>query len=85
MANIVDNEILERELNSKQAEAAKNTEGAMLILAGAGSVLGMFWVSFSRNGIIGRNRKELRAYVKARSKNDKERELKYLAEHDFYK
>lgn len=37
MANIVDNEILERELNSKQAEAAKNTEGAMLILAGAGS------------------------------------------------
>ena len=56
-----------------------------MILAGAGSVIGMFWVSFSRNGIIGRNRKELRAYVKARSKNDKERELKYLAEHDFYK
>ena len=56
-----------------------------MILAGAGSVIGMFWVSFQRNGIIGKNRKELRAYVKARSKNDKERELKYLAEHDFYK
>lgn len=37
MAHIVDGKILETELNEKQAEAAKNTEGAMLILAGAGS------------------------------------------------
>ena len=37
MSNVVDAEVLKRELNEKQAEAAVNTEGAMLILAGAGS------------------------------------------------
>lgn len=53
-----------------------------MILAGAGSVLGMFWVAFSRNGVIGKNRKELRARVKAQSKLDRETELKYLEEND---
>lgn len=51
-----------------------------MILAGSGSVFGMFWVAFSRNGIIGKNRKEIRAAVKARSKKDRETELKYLEE-----
>lgn len=51
-----------------------------LILSGAGALLGMFWVAFSKNGIIGKNRKEVRARVKARSKADKEAELKYLSE-----
>ncbi|MBE6715795.1 MAG: hypothetical protein E7573_02635 [Ruminococcaceae bacterium] len=53
-----------------------------MILAGAGSVLGMFWVAFSRNGVIGKNRKELRARVKAQSKLDRETELRYLEEND---
>lgn len=53
-----------------------------MILAGAGSVLGMFWVAFSRNGVIGKNRKELRARVKAQSKFDRETELRYLEEND---
>ncbi len=52
-----------------------------MILAGAGSVLGMFWVAFAKNGIIGKNKKEIRAAVKARSKADKEAELRYIAEH----
>ena len=52
-----------------------------LILGGAGSVLGMFLVAFSKNGIIGKNRKEVRARVKAQSKADKEAELAFLAAH----
>ena len=37
MANIVDGAVLDRELNSEQAAAAKKIDGPMLILAGAGS------------------------------------------------
>lgn len=49
-----------------------------LIMAGSGSLFGMFFVAFSKNGIIGRNRKEIRARVKAQSKQDREEELEYL-------
>ena len=52
-----------------------------LILAGAGALVGMFFVAFSKNGIIGKDRKARRAAVKARSKADKETELAYLKEH----
>ena len=37
MANVVDGSVLDRELNSEQAAAAKKVNGPMLILAGAGS------------------------------------------------
>lgn len=37
MANMVDDGVLDRELNQKQAAAAKKIQGPMLILAGAGS------------------------------------------------
>ena len=52
-----------------------------MILGGAGALFGMFWVAFAKNGIIGRNRKEVRARVKAQSMADRETELRYLAEH----
>jgi len=52
-----------------------------LIMAGAGSLLGMFFVAFSKNGIIGKNRKEIRAQVKAQSRKDREEELEYIAQH----
>lgn len=51
-----------------------------MILGGAGAVFGMFWVAFSKNGIIGKNRKEVRAAVKAQSKADREAELLYLSQ-----
>lgn len=47
-----------------------------------GSVIGMFLVAFYRNGIIGKNRKELRAAVVARSKQDRKEELEYLGIED---
>ncbi len=44
-----------------------------------GSLLGMFAVAFYRNGIIGgKGRKELRAMVVARSKQDRKEELEFL-------
>lgn len=43
-----------------------------------GSVIGMFAVAFYRNGIIGKNRKQLRAEVVARSKQDRKEELEFL-------
>lgn len=49
-----------------------------MILGGAGAVIGMFCVAFSKNGIIGKNRKEVRAKVKAQSKADREAELLFL-------
>lgn len=49
-----------------------------LIMGGAGSLLGMFWVAFVRNGIMGKNRKQVRAEVKAQSKEDRATELKLL-------
>lgn len=52
-----------------------------LILSGAGALIGMFFVAFTKNGIIGKNRKALRAEVLARSKADKAAETAYLAEH----
>ena len=51
-----------------------------LILAGAGGLFGMFFVAFSKNGIIGKNRKTVRAAVKAQSKADRAAELAYLEE-----
>ncbi len=51
-----------------------------LILAGAGSLFGMFGVAFSKNGIVGKNRKTVRAAVKAQSKADRAAELAYLEE-----
>lgn len=54
-----------------------------LIFAGAGSLIGMFGVAFTKNGLIGKNRKNVRQQVKARSKADKEAELKYLKEHNY--
>lgn len=43
-----------------------------------GSLIGMFAVAFYRNGIIGgKNRKQLRAEVVARSKQDRKEELEY--------
>ena len=50
------------------------------IMAAAGSVVGMFIVSFTKNGIIGPNRKEIRARVKEEYKKHKELELKFLEE-----
>ena len=47
-----------------------------------GSVIGMFLVAFYRNGIIGKNRKELRAQVVARSKQDRKEELEFLGIED---
>lgn len=52
-----------------------------LILGGAGSLLGMFFVAFSKNGIIGKNRRAVRAAVRAQSKADREAELRYLESH----
>ena len=49
-----------------------------LILGGAGALFGMFWVAFSKNGIIGKNRKAVRAAVKAQSKLDRAEELAFL-------
>ena len=39
---------------------------------------GLFAVAFYRNGIIGKNRKQLRAEVVARSKQDRKEELEFL-------
>lgn len=50
------------------------------IMSAAGSVVGMFIVSFTKNGIIGPNRKEIRARVKEEYKKHKELELKFLEE-----
>ena len=47
-----------------------------------GSVIGMFLVAFYRNGIIGKNRKEIRAQVVARSKQDRKEELEFLGIED---
>ncbi len=47
-----------------------------------GSVIGMFAVAFYRNGIIGKNRKNLRAEVVARSKQDRKEELEFLGIED---
>ena len=47
-----------------------------------GSVTGMFLVAFYRNGIIGKNRKALRAEVVARSKQDRKEELEFLGIED---
>ncbi|MBR5497302.1 MAG: hypothetical protein IKV76_04895 [Clostridia bacterium] len=44
----------------------------------AGSLIGLFAVAFYRNGIIGKNRKQLRAEVVARSKQDRKEELEFL-------
>lgn len=52
-----------------------------LIMAGAGSTVGMFFVAFHKNGIIGKDRKTVRAAVKAQSKKDREEELEYLRTH----
>lgn len=49
-----------------------------MILGGAGALFGMFWVAFVKNGIIGKNRKEIRANVKEQSKADRKAELEYL-------
>ena len=49
-----------------------------LILASAGGLFGMFFVAFSKNGIIGKNRKAVRAAVKAQSKADRAAELAFL-------
>jgi hypothetical protein len=43
-----------------------------------GSLIGLFAVAFYRNGIIGKNRKQLRAEVVARSKQDRKEELEFL-------
>ena len=51
-----------------------------MICCAAGSLVGMFWVAFYKNGIIGKGRKELRQKVKAQSKFDREEELAYLEE-----
>ena len=51
-----------------------------LILSGAGALIGMFFVAFSKNGIIGKNRKEVRARVKEQSRIDRAEELAYLEE-----
>lgn len=53
-----------------------------MILGGAGALFGMFWVAFVKNGIIGKNHKELRAKVKAQSKADREAELLYLQQNE---
>lgn len=45
-----------------------------------GSLIGMFAVAFYRNGIIGKNRKKIRAEVVARSKQDRIEELAFLEE-----
>ncbi len=49
-----------------------------LILGGAGALIGMFFVAFSKNGIIGKNRKAVRAAVKAQSQADRAEELAFL-------
>ena len=54
-----------------------------MILGSAGALIGMFWVAFAKNGIIGRNRKAVRERVKAQSRADRETELRYLAEHGY--
>lgn len=53
-----------------------------IICCVVGSVIGMFLVAFYRNGIIGKNRKELRAQVVARSKQDRKEELEFLGIED---
>ena len=61
---------------------ATATGGAVAIIriSGAGALVGMFFVAFSKNGIIGKNRKEVRARVKAQSQQDRAEELAYLAQ-----
>lgn len=49
-----------------------------LIMAAAGSIVGMFIVSFFRNGIIGKNRKEVRARVKEEYRKRREMELQFV-------
>lgn len=56
-----------------------------LILGGSGALFGMFWVAFSKNGIIGKNRKLVRAEVKAQSKADRAAELELLGIEDIKK
>lgn len=53
-----------------------------MALASIGALIGMFWVAFTKNGIIGKNRKKIRAEVKAQSKRDRETELRYLEENN---
>lgn len=56
-----------------------DTMGDMIWCA-VGSMIGMFLVAFKKNGIIGKNRKEIRKQVKAQSKFDRAEELAYLEE-----
>lgn len=56
-----------------------------LILSGAGALFGMFGVAFTKNGVIGKNRKAVRAAVKARSKADRDAELEFLHIEDIKK
>lgn len=42
-----------------------------LIMGSSGALLGMFYTSFKRNGIIGKNRKEIRARLKAQREVEK--------------
>ncbi|MDR1629717.1 MAG: hypothetical protein LBS36_05830 [Oscillospiraceae bacterium] len=50
-----------------------------LILCTAGALVGMFAIAFYRNGIIGKNRKRLRAEIKAQEKINRADELALLA------
>lgn len=50
-----------------------------LIWCAAGAVVGMFAIAFYRNGIIGKNRKALRAKIKAQEKINRADELALLA------
>lgn len=54
---------------------------ADIILASAGALVGMFWVAFVKNGIIGKNRKIIRQRVKEQSAADKKAELEYITQH----
>ena len=49
-----------------------------MILACSGALIGMFLVAFSKNGIIGKNRKAVRAAVKKQSAEDRAAELAML-------
>lgn len=50
-----------------------------MIWCSAGAVIGMFAIAFYRNGIIGKNRKQLRAQIKAQEKINRADELALLA------
>ncbi|MBR0536767.1 MAG: hypothetical protein IJK40_01325 [Clostridia bacterium] len=52
-----------------------------LILGCSGSLIGMFFVAFSKNGLIGRHRKVVRAQVKEQSARDKAEEIAYQESH----